>query len=269
LTKLGVVWLGVTMVYVVLDKLATSFFHSVHLEWHIVLYEYFYALFFVISIPVTIEMLFLIIKKSIEMQDLQAKQHEAEMQLLKSQINPHFLFNTLNSIYSLSLISPEKVPATVLGLGDLMRYMLMESGKSVVFLDQEIAYLSNYINLERIRLEREESIVFEVSGKREGLKIAPMLLLPFIENAFKHSNTTNQSPDILIEILISVQGSELFLYVHNLKRIERAEETDVESTSIGLSNLRRRLHILYPDQHKLGITETPTTYTVNFWLKLY
>lgn len=197
---------------------------------------------------------------------LERIQAEQELQLLKSQVNPHFLFNTLNSIYALALSDSGRTADTVLKLADLMQYMVSTARLPSVELTKEIAYLVNYLSLEKIRLNPAADITFRRQGDFSSVHIAPMLLLPFVENAFKHGVQT-QVQNIHVEIDASLQGDELFFRVLNSKPGGQPRQNG-PATQTGLGNVSKRLALLYPDQHELTLTETHTDYTVNLWLKL-
>ncbi|MBD2767262.1 histidine kinase [Hymenobacter sp. BT664] len=195
---------------------------------------------------------------------LERTQAEQELQLLKAQVNPHFLFNTLNSIYALTLRDTGRAPDTILRLADLMRYMVATAAQPEVGLAEELTYLDNYLTLERIRLNPSAEVVFRQQGDVTDVFLAPMLLLPFVENAFKHGVET-QVQNIRVEIDASWQGNELFFQVVNSKP---ATPPPTKSTRTGLANVRKRLQLLYPDRHELTLTETEHEYRVHLWLKL-
>ncbi|CAN5414610.1 histidine kinase [soil metagenome] len=170
-----------------------------------------------------------------------------ELKSLKDQINPHFLFNTLNNLYGLTSQNPEKAGEVVLRLSRLMQYMLYEGNLAKVPLRQEIDYLENYLALERIRYGDGLYVSFRVDGPTEGVVIAPLLLLPFVENAFKHG-VSRQLSDAWLQMQLSVSGSELIFKVENSK----PETPDKVSTpGLGLPNVSKRLQLIYPDQHRL------------------
>jgi LytS/YehU family sensor histidine kinase len=194
---------------------------------------------------------------------LERTQAEQELQLLKSQVNPHFLFNTLNGIYALALRDADRTADTVLRLAELMRYMVAVVARPEVSLAEELTYLDNYLALERIRLNPSAEVTFRQQGNVAGVLLAPMLLLPFVENAFKHGVET-QVQNIRVEIDASWQGTELFFQVVNSK--PTVPPPLAEAPRTGLANVRKRLQLLYPGRHELTLTETDHEYRVHLWL---
>ena len=200
----------------------------------------------------------------LKVEALERIQVEQELQLLKSQVNPHFLFNTLNGIYALALRESARTAGTVLQLAELMRYMVATAPQPAVALAEELTYLDNYLSLERIRLNPSAEIVFRQQGHMAGVVLAPMLLLPFVENAFKHGVET-QVQNIRVEIDASWQGGELFFQIVNSK--PATPPPRIQGPRTGLSNVRKRLQLLYPGRHELTLTETDHEYRVHLWLK--
>lgn len=256
------IWLVSGFVYLSLDTFFYNLiFKDKAFNIEIFFYEAFYSLFFVISVPLSIELIFAMIKNTIRLQILQQEKHFAEKQLLMSQLNPHFLFNTLNNMYSLSLSSSVKVPGMIIQLSELLRYLMMLSKKDYIPLREELDYVKNYIELEKIRLDHPESVICKCGEVNEELRIAPILLLPLIENAFKHG-ISGQSP-MQITIDVYCKANQLFVEVINTKQNVRAADLDKNNTSIGLQNLSKRLAILYPDRHSLTITEDDQWYRIS------
>ena len=199
----------------------------------------------------------------LKVEALERTQAEQELQLLKSQVNPHFLFNTLNGIYALALRDAGRTADTVLRLAELMRYMVAVAARPEVSLAEELTYLDNYLALERIRLNPSAEVTFRQQGNVAGVLLAPMLLLPFVENAFKHGVET-QVQNIRVEIDASWQGTELFFQVINSK--PTVPPPLAEAPRTGLANVRKRLQLLYPGRHELTLTETDHEYRVHLWL---
>lgn len=196
-------------------------------------------------------------KKALENANL-----NAEVNFLKSQINPHFLFNTLNSIYAQAHSRSENTEFSILKLSELLRYVLYDSGAEKVELTRDIQYINNYIDLQRLRLSNRIQLDYAVEGNLDGLSIAPMLLISFIENAFKHGISYTQPGSILIHI--KTEQQELHLLVHN----PLVEKDGFVPGGLGLKNVTRRLALLYPGRHKLDIIRTPDTHIVNLKLDL-
>lgn len=186
----------------------------------------------------------------------------SELSFLKSQVNPHFLFNTLNGIYSLANKKSDKTAGAIVKLSELMRHMLYESEKEFISLEKEIEYLENYIELQKLRLSKDAKVVFDVQGDISNKVIEPMLLIPFIENAFKHGVDAGE---VEIEIKLNVSEKELNLKVKN--RISESKEKD-DSSGIGLKNIIKQLKYRYPDNHNLTIDDQDGIFEIELMLKL-
>jgi two-component system LytT family sensor kinase len=186
----------------------------------------------------------------------------AEVNFLKSQINPHFLFNTLNSIYSQAHQKSEHTEYSILKLSELLRYMLYESGESKVPLERDILYLNNYIDLQRMRLSTKVNIHYKVEGELEGNTIAPLLLITFIENAFKHGISYTRAS--VINISITIFEKTLTLLVSN----PVTESNSFANGGVGLKNVARRLELLYAGHYLLDIVNNDHLHIVNFKLNL-
>jgi LytS/YehU family sensor histidine kinase len=194
--------------------------------------------------------------------ELENQRLSAELSFLRSQINPHFLFNSLNSIYSLAYQQSETTPEAILKLSEIMRYMLYECNDNKVDLSKELAYLQNYIDLQKIRLGSCAAVNFEVKGNVTNQQIVPLLLISFIENAFKHGVANN--PDTPITIHMDVDAEKLNFKVTNKKHSFNKDDTG----GIGLNNVQRRLDILYPGKYKLTIDNGIDTYSCELSLIL-
>lgn len=191
------------------------------------------------------------------------KKTEMELRFLKNQLNPHFLFNSLNSIYSLVRNKSDQAPEAVITVSELMRYMLYESNEEKLPLSKEIDYIKNYISLQRIRLLNSERVTISIKGDYENRKISPLLLISFIENAFKYGTDFKGITDIGISI--EVKEDILFFKVDNIIGNQNKDE---KSSGIGLSNIQNRLQLLYPDSHTLDIHRENGRYYVDLKLKL-
>lgn len=187
-----------------------------------------------------------------------------ELKSLKAQINPHFLFNTLNNLYGLTSSNPTKAGEVVLRLSQLMQYMLYEGNLTKVPLRKEIAYLHHYLALERIRYDEGLQLSFTVNGPVEQVTIAPLLLLPFVENAFKHG-LSQQLSDAWLQIQLTVTAGELIFKVENSKP-HKPDETP--ATGIGLPNVAKRLELIYPGRHRLRQLNGEGTYLATLTLEL-
>lgn len=191
-----------------------------------------------------------------------------ELQLLQSQLSPHFLFNTLNNLYGLSLSEHEKVPGLLLRLSDLLRYSVYEAKETFVPLGDEINYLNNYIAFEKIRLGERLSLTAELPEVGDpSVRIAPMLLIVFVENAFKHAKN-NADEHIFIRITLQADPASLSFSVQNSCSPPGAVPASPKSHSgFGLESVKKRLALLYGNKHALQITRTASTYSVTLLLK--
>lgn len=189
---------------------------------------------------------------------------QTELQALQSQITPHFLFNTLNNLYGLSISDHKKVPNLILKLSDLLRYSVYEAKDMFVPLQDELVYLINYIEFEKIRLGKRLELTLEIEpAPDKSIKIAPMLLIVFIENAFKHSKN-NQDEKIFIEISLKTTGRSIVFFAKNSRvRSESTSALTKKHSGFGLESVRKRLDLLYRNTHQLSIQETDTTYAVH------
>lgn len=193
-----------------------------------------------------------------------AAHSQSELQNLQSQLSPHFLFNTLNNMYGLSITSPDKVPALLLQLSDLLRYSVYDAKELFVPLKEELTYINNYMEFEKIRIGERlhlNTMIEPFDDVRD--MIAPMLLIVFIENAFKHSKNTT-SDKIFIEIMIRRWSDTILFSVKNSK----GEGAHEHSGGLGLGNVRKRLSLLYPQQYSLNITDEEKYFTVQLQLKI-
>ena len=190
-------------------------------------------------------------------QQLEKEKLAAELKLLKSQINPHFLFNTLNNLYVLTLNQSKHAPLMVHKLSELMSYMLYDSNQAEVPLDKEIQYIRNYIDLEKIRYGDRLDVSLNIYGGIEGILVAPLLILPFVENSFKHG-ARKQLHDGWIHVDIEIQDNALTLKVENSK--PDFQNAHSKSSGLGLANVRRRLEHLYPNRYSLQLFDEPDTH---------
>lgn len=181
-----------------------------------------------------------------ERRELEKSRAEAELQNLKSQLNPHFLFNTLNNIYSLIAFSPERAQEAVHDLSRLLRYVLYESSQQLVLLEKELDFIRNYVELMRIRLPENVELKTEISSIRPEAEIAPLLFISLIENAFKHGVSNNKTSYIHLDI--HQNGDLVVCYLRNSYFPKDAEQ-DKSGSGIGIRNLKKRLALLYPNRH--------------------
>jgi sensor histidine kinase YesM len=197
---------------------------------------------------------------------LQKEKAEAQLQLLKAQVHPHFLFNTLNNIYAYTQNTSVVASTLVMGLSDMLRYMLYECSVPLVGLDKELKMLRDYSLLEQIRYGNRLELHMDLPGHVQDLYIAPLLLLPFVENCFKHG-TSNILEQPWISLHISIEGNTLKMNLVNGKPPSQGKPL-YEKAGIGIVNVRKRLSLLYPDVHTLHITEEEEVFIVNLTLTL-
>jgi hypothetical protein len=223
-------------------------------------------IFFDYSMYLLLIVLFIamLLKTSQRWRKLQNEKLETELSYLKAQINPHFLFNTLNSIYSLAIEKSDYTATAVVKLSGMMRYIISESNKHFVPLQKEINYIQDYIELQKFRLGGTVQINYLVDGSPETLEIAPLLLITFVENAFKYGVNPEEYSDISIGIKI-VQES-VFLTVSNNKVTHSMHKK--ESSGLGIANTRHRLEMLYPGQYSLDIHDDVKMFIVELQIKL-
>ncbi len=199
-------------------------------------------------------------KKEMENQKL-----GAELSLLKSQINPHFFFNTLNSIYSLAIVKSDRTPEAVLKLSELMRYIIYDTERKLVPLSKEVEYIANYIELQRLRLPDEVKVKLKTDLGDADAVIEPLLLLPFVENAFKHGVDVEKGGIILIDIKLT--GNELKLHVENPLVDDNNNIVD-KHRGIGVNNTLKRLKLLYQDNFTFTAGPVKKNYVVNLVVKI-
>ncbi len=202
-------------------------------------------------------------KRERRLQELEKQQIAANMQLLKSQLSPHFLFNALNSIYSLSLKKSDKLPKAILTMSDLLRYVTYDSNANHVKVQKEIDYIENYIALQKIRLSVDSQIIIDIKNNNPDAKIAPMIFIPFVENAFKHGTNIDGIADIKLNI--TVDEAEINFMIEN-KKYPDSQKDNVHG--IGIRNVRTQLNLLYNSRYNLNISDVDDVYKVVLKLQL-
>ncbi len=182
------------------------------------------------------------VRKEVETEKL-----NTELSFLKTQINPHFFFNTLNNIYSLAVVKSEQTAPTVMKLSSIMRYILSDTQANHVPLENEIDFLKNFIDLQSVRLTDKVHVNFTVSGEPENKQVAPLLLIPFVENAFKYGVSTKENTNI--DISLKATDDKISFFVTNI--IVSTDHGIIDGTGIGINNVKRRLELLYHEKHTL------------------
>lgn len=199
------------------------------------------------------------------LQEIETEKNKAELKALQAQINPHFLFNSLNSIYALARKQSPEVPQKVVQLSDLMRHIIYETDLDYIVLEKEIEMLRNYIDLQNLRIQDWQRIQFNVEGNIEQKRIAPMLILPFVENSFKHG-VKGGAKQVFVNIRLQVEDTFLHLEIENSKAISLEGVSGPHG--IGIENVRKRLELIYPGRHSLKIIEEESTFKVKLSLEL-
>lgn len=193
----------------------------------------------------------------------------ADLDFLRSQINPHFLFNALNTLYGTALQeNSERTAEGIQRLGDMMRFMLQENMQEKILLVREIDYLNNYIALQKLRLQTSPdiTIVLQIEDHLDGLQIAPMLLIPFIENAFKHGISLREPSHI--NISLQTKDNTLYFDVHNSIHAKTVNDTEKYNNGIGLENVKQRLSLMYPGRHELVIRQSAKDFFIHLTIQL-
>ena len=237
--------------------------------------EHFYSSFFIVQITAVTLFIVLFVgmlRFAVDWFEFEARKKEvenerliAELNFLKAQINPHFLFNTLNNLYYLAYTKSENTTEVIAKLSQMMRYMIYDSNHPRVLLSKEIEYMQNYISLERLRLNNQIPINFKIEGNTENVWIAPLIFITFLENAFKHGVNNNNSK-AWVNISIKLQGNECIYIVENSKI--PGIPNNSEKSGIGLQNVKRRLELSYPNQYEIKINDNPNVYFVQLDLTL-
>ncbi len=191
--------------------------------------------------------------------EMENEKLNTELSFLKSQVNPHFFFNTLNNIYSLAVVRSEQTAPAVMKLSAIMRYILTETQHDLVPLSNEVEFIHNFIDLQKVRLTDKVSLNFTTEGSISDLLIAPLLFIPFVENAFKYGVSTKEASNINIEIK-TVANTVVFTATNY---IVPSENNLMENTGIGINNVKRRLELMYPGKHQLSTAQKDNYYTVH------
>jgi LytS/YehU family sensor histidine kinase len=206
--------------------------------------------------------------------ELEAKKKElenekltAELSFLKEQINPHFLFNTLNNLYYLAYTKSDNTTEVIAKLSQMMRYMIYESNYPLVELSKEIEYMQNYVSLERLRLNNQIPIEFKIEGDPGRIKVAPLILITFLENAFKHG-VSGDDKKAWVNLSIKLAGNSFIYTVENSKKKINGVTSEHGKSGIGLLNVKRRLELTYGEKYKLDVKDLADRYYVQLKLSL-
>ncbi|MFT6969727.1 MAG: two-component system LytT family sensor kinase [Roseivirga sp.] len=195
------------------------------------------------------------IKSALEKQNI-----TSELAFLKSQINPHFLFNTLNNIHTLAYKKEEGVAEAIMKLSELMRYMIYDSNEDLMPMNLETEYLKSFIDLQELRFKTKGIVDFQISGNIDAVLLAPLILLAFVENAFKHSDRVDRQGAIVVKLSL---GNQIEFSVTNACSASRSAEQRDGVGGIGLENIKRRLELIYRNQFELNIDQVKHEFSVN------
>lgn len=220
--------------------------------WHINPFYSFFNIYTVVGLFASIKLLKYWYQNQQLKIELENKNKTSELALLRTQLNPHFLFNTLNNIDSLIMTNPDKASDAIIKLSDIMRFMLYDTSTDFVPLEKEISYLKSYISLQKIRLKDPDFVNVSIESDCIGKAIAPMLFIPFVENAFKHGKKNIKPPGISINLQCTKESVNF--EVVNQVDLSNSINKD-NTTGIGLANTKRRLELLYPGKHNLSINQ--------------
>jgi len=231
--------------------------------WESVFYNFFSTLWY-LALMLSLKLSLDWYQQQLLIQRITVEKLNAEVDFLRAQVNPHFLFNILNNLYALTLKNSALAPDVVLKLSSIMEYMLYDSNDDQVLLIKELEYLQNYVELERLRFRPEAEITFSSEPVNAGQKIAPLLLLPLVENAFKHG-LSKQTAEGALHIHIRLKDSALTINVENTKPALAAAQP---KGGIGLVNLRKRLELLYPGKYDLQLQDQVTTFKARLRIEL-
>lgn len=227
-------------------------------------FDLFVEVYIIVGFASSIKLFKFWLKNQNDKHELEKQNIKSELAMLQTQINPHFLFNTLNNIDALIYQNQEKASDSIIKLSEIMRFMLYETNGEKVLLEKEIDYLKSYISLLKLRVTNQDFINFEIIGNCSGKMIAPLLLVPFIENAFKHGE--KKTVDAKIDIRIEVKNNLFIFRVSNKKK--KTVVDNKEQGGIGLKNVQRRLKLIYKDKADLKIDESENSFNVGLKIEL-
>ena len=229
--------------------------------------DFFYRVYLPVFLVVSIKLIKERFEEKNRQEVLQKEKVTAELNFMKSQIHPHFLFNTLNNLYVLTLQKSNKASETVLKLSEMLDYMLYKCNSNRVTIAEEVQLIKNYINLEQLRYGDRLEVVFNLKVDSDQTQIAPLILVSLIENAFKHGASGSvAAPKIAIEFTVENNGLQFSIYNTKPAQVQN-DETNFKN-GIGLENIKNQLSLIYPDKHVFEIKETKESYLVNLTIQL-
>lgn len=265
-------WYGITVLFLIafgagfyillFDKWIDYIFQ----DYYFIAYYGFWDISLYLVIYVSLTSLLRLARGWFRLQEMEKEASLAELKALRSQINPHFLFNSLNSIYSLARKNSPMVPEKVLQLSDLMRHIIYESDGEQVLLDKEVEMIKNYIELQNLRSSDENKIELTIIGETSSKRIAPLIFLPFVENSFKHG-LKGGGANSPVKIKIDASGPTLYFETEN-NIGSKQDVVDNKFKGIGIENAKKRLELIYPGQHSLVVSENKNTFKVALLVQL-
>ena len=256
--------------WMIIQPFSNSHFQDLFWNWENLIYGNFFVIVAFTAISLTAKLIFDSLSLQKRMQELETEKAKAELEVLKAQLNPHFLFNSLNSIYGhIDRKNPE-ARHLLLRFSDLLRYQLYECNADFIAVEKEIEYVKSYVEVQKQRKSRQTRIEFLLSGCLSGYKIAPLIFIPFVENAFKFLSSHDDRENYLV---IKLHGNENAIRFDCLNSKDNGYNENLtgeaaKSGGMGIENVRRRLQLLYPDKHRLSYNETKKQFSVELHIEL-
>ena len=255
------------LIIIISGVLIRSFFVNAFSDIYM-LHSYIFEIIFFVGITTFIRFIKDVYEQRIEIQEIKTKQFQTELSLLKSQVNPHFFFNTLNNLFGLARKQDKRTADGIYQLSHIMRYIIYDSNVEMIELSKEIFQIRQIIELEKLRFTNEDkiSIKFQINGELEDIFIPPMILISFVENAFKHG--INIQKNSFININLNIDKKNLRFSVKNSNHKDTKYNVQISETGLGLKNVKRRLEIIYPNTHNLIIQEEKNSFEIVLNLSL-
>lgn len=261
------IYIALLLVIMIVSGIAADFIFEKYFAYKGGLFASFYFIGFAIVISTAAKLFKKAIQQRLRIQEIESKQLQTELDLLKTQINPHFLFNTLNNLFGMARNQDAATAEGISRLSHLMRYMIHDSQVERIDLDKEVEQVRRLIELQKLRFSEEDDIDidFLIVGDTGKIQIPPMLLIPFVENAFKHGISLDKAS--FVHIVLKAQDERLEFSIKNSTHIARPSYNESD-TGLGLSNVRRRLELLYPGKHELKIQDSQKVFEVSLSIEL-
>lgn len=233
--------------------------------YFIAYYDFFDILLF-LSVFLLLTTLLKLARAWFKLQKIENETTQINLDALKAQVNPHFLFNTLSSIYALARKKSDQTPGVIMKLSEILRYMLYETGVEKIAIEKEIGIINNIIEIHKVRLENLIDIEFKIDGNTSGVFIAPLILIPFVENSFKHGKP-NEEKKFYVKIGLIIDKKLIRFSISNSKNKQEDEKSKEGKKGIGLKNVSKRLQLLYKGKHTLKIEDEANEFRVELALK--